>query len=531
MDKQGGHPAAGAPRGATIIERTIPLVADPQMATVPGPRVFRSLIRAGAANPAARASVLVDPYHECPYPEIVPSMEAVQRYLLEQGLTPGDCVTAELSHSVCSAIIVLALFDAGYSVVLEQAPASAARAGAAAAPAMRFSKAFVSVRTDVKPQSAVLSRPSSYVQVRVNPEYDPAARGPRRDQPRLYTRTSGSLGASKIVARPYEHYRLSFLNLARSLRYEPSMRMALPTPIYHLFGLGSGLLLSVYSGVSIDFQERANVLRYLEREEMFNPNIAVVVPTFCESLTRARRSPRPYRFMIIGGDTTSDTTRRKSESLHGPLINQYGSSEMGAIATMDRDTPPELRARSACRLMPGVTLRLLVPADQTNSPAPVGELQLKTAYQFEEYVDRDGRHVDIPSAFDGEWFRTGDLARLGENDTLEVLGRSDLSVNRNGLLLPFADVEARLLEVDGVAEAGVAAGPEGIRGRALVAFVVLSGHASLTPREVRDRYAARAPAYSVPDAVQILETIPKLPSGKIDRRALSRLSEMATSSG
>jgi acyl-coenzyme A synthetase/AMP-(fatty) acid ligase len=389
------------------------------------------------------------------------------------------------------------------------------------APAVRFSKAFVSVRLAPSTQTRVLSVPETYVEVRANPAYSEEAFAPEKDHPCVYSRTSGSLGAAKMVVRPFERFRLNVLNMSTRLRLDPSMRMALPTPICHLFGLGAGLLIGVHSGVSIDLQERPNALRFFEREEEFNPNIAVVVPTFCETLLRMRRAPRPYRFIVSGGDAMSDATRRRTEELHGPLINAYGSSEMGFIAMPEIDAPAEVRARGAVRLMPGISMRLLLESTVSTDSFPIGELQLKSPFQFQKYVDTDGNTLELPHIFDGEWFRTGDLARLGPGDMLEILGRCDLSVNRNGLLLPFADVEARLREVEGVEQAVVVAGSHGIRGRTLVAFCVLARNAALTPEDVRERYAARAPAYSVPDSVRIISALPQLASGKIDRRALA----------
>lgn len=500
-----------------FIERSTELttVCNP----VPEPLAFRVLIREAASNPAHQASKLVDGQMECAYGEIVQRIEAIQQRLFDHGLRPGECVTAELSGSLCSALIVLALLDGGYSVVVTKHPALGGDAANVTPPAVRFSRAFVSVR--LEPQGRVLSAPESYVGIRANPAYSPDVLAPLQDHPRIYSRTSGSLGAAKIVVRSFERFRFNLLNMATRLRLEPSMRMALPTPICHLFGLAAGLLLGVHSGVSIDLQERPNALRFFEREEEFNPNIAVVVPTFCETLLRMRRAPRRYRFMVSSGDAMSDDTRRRAEELHGPLINAYGSSELGFIAMPEIDAPPDLRVTGAVRLMPGVSMRLLLDSTASVDSLPVGELQLKTPFRFEKYVDADGNALDLPHAFDGEWFRTGDLARLGPGDMLQILGRCDLSVNRNGLLLPFADVEARLREVEGVEQAVVVAGAHGIRGRALVAFCVLAQNVVLTPEEVRERYAARAPAYSVPDSVCIVPALPQLPSGKIDRLTLA----------
>ncbi len=161
-----------------------------------------------------------------------------------------------------------------------------------------------------------------------------------------------------------------------------------------------------------------------------------------------------------------------------------------------------------------------------------GELQIRHAYGFEGYVDLSGNRLVLEKAFDGEWYRTGDLAMPGLGGTLMVLGRCDLSVNRNGVLLPLADIESRMRELASVEEVVVAAGPDNMRGRSLVAFCVTSRGAAVTGPQLRASFAKIAPAYSVPDAVQVMSALPKLASGKVDRLALAQLAaEMPQNAG
>jgi acyl-coenzyme A synthetase/AMP-(fatty) acid ligase len=151
-----------------------------------------------------------------------------------------------------------------------------------------------------------------------------------------------------------------------------------------------------------------------------------------------------------------------------------------------------------------------------------GELQIQSEFGFEGYVDLDGRELIPPRAFDGDWYRTGDLAASGADGTLAVLGRCDLSVNRQGVLLPLAEVESRMRALASVDEVAVAPGPENIRGRSLVAFCVISQGCQTTAAALRANYARIAPAFSVPEVVRIVSELPKLANGKVDRQALAR---------
>src|SRR5262249_33540593 len=92
-------------------------------------------------------------------------------------------------------------------------------------------------------------------------------------------------------------------------------------------------------------------------------------------------------------------------------------------------------------------------------------------------------------------------------------------------LLAFADVESQLRGLGDVIDAAVAAGPEDIRGRLLVAFCVVHAGANLSSESLHALCVARLPAFAVPDRVVMLPELPKLPNGKLDRRTLARLAE------
>jgi acyl-coenzyme A synthetase/AMP-(fatty) acid ligase len=487
---------------------------------------FRSLIRGSAANPVHASSVLADVSHECTYGEIPGYLEAIQQYLSNSGVRAGDCITLELPNSVCAALTVLAVLDASYSVMLMPPRGMSARAGAHDLATPRFSRWLVSVGAG-GPAHANLASPGSFIQIRPNECYDSAASGPAEGSPRLFAKTSGSLGIPKLSVHHFARKLSNILAVLERLRLEPSHRIALPTPIFHAYGLGVGFLPGFLAGASIDFQERANLLRFLEREQDFDPNVAFVTPTFCETLLRARKSARRYRFMVTGGDRTSDSTRARSEAMHGPLINAYGNTEMGLVSAAELSMAPALRSGTVGRPLPKVTFRIVESAVAGTGSEMVGELQIRSEYGFDGYVDLDGNCLHRPDVFDGDWFRTGDLASAGPEGTFRVLGRCDLSMNRNGVLLPFADVEARLRELGDVEEAAVAAGQEDIRGRTLVAFCVMARGSNLSEQELRGQHAKRVPAFAVPDAVRIVDALPKLPNGKLDRRSLAGMALQA----
>lgn len=487
--------------------------------TSPEHLIFHRLIRAALQDPAHRASRLSDETHTYRYEEVVHLIDDIQKHLQACGLQPGDCVTAELTNTCPSAITVLALLDGGYSFLHTRlATSSAASAGKTPAPA--FTRSVVSISLDAT-RTAGERMAAEWVDVKPNPLWSPT-NAPMMEHPCVYSATSGSLGASKIVPRTYRNFQRNLRSAAQALPLDPGMRIAVTTPIYHQFGLGTGLMLGLLQGANLDFHDRPNALRYLERERVFDPDVALVVPTLLETLLRVRRRSRPYRFMLTGGDTTSAATRERAESLHGPLITAYGCSEFGFAATTRIDDPQSVRLSARCLPLPGVEARLrAIPGQEEGT----GELLLRSDCQFKGYIDTDGTDLVRADAWLDGWFRTGDLARLWPDGSLQILGRCDLSVNRNGMLLPFADVEASLRAMPGVAQAAVVAGAEGIRGRELIAFCVPVPGARLSEQAIRTQYAASYPDWATPDLVYLLPEMPLLASGKIDRQALQALAD------
>jgi acyl carrier protein len=119
----------------------------------------------------------------------------------------------------------------------------------------------------------------------------------------------------------------------------------------------------------------------------------------------------------------------------------------------------------------------------------------------------------------GRLYRTGDLVRWQTEGQLEYLGRVDQQVKVRGFRIELAEVEACLQAQAGVREAVVSArpGPDGLQ---LVAHVVAEPEGVLNPALLREALGRQLPGYMVPSHVVPIETLPRLPSGKVDRQAL-----------
>ena len=218
--------------------------------------------------------------------------------------------------------------------------------------------------------------------------------------------------------------------------------------------------------------------------------------------------------------------------------NLYGPTEATANAAAARLVPAAAasddagRGISAGRPLPGVRL---VVTDVLLRPLPAGaagELLLGGGGVAPGYWRRPeltaARFVPDPfSGLPGErLYRTGDRARirgLGASGAVELLGRTDLQVKLRGLRIEPREIEAALLAHPEVAEC--VAGADA-RGRRLIAWVVPRPAKRVTDPvgwtgALRRHLETRLPAAMVPAAFIVLDALPRTPTGKVDRAALS----------
>ncbi|MBN0975540.1 amino acid adenylation domain-containing protein, partial [Gordonia sp. BP-119] len=206
------------------------------------------------------------------------------------------------------------------------------------------------------------------------------------------------------------------------------------------------------------------------------------------------------------------------------MFNMYGPTEATISVTIDGPMEPGLPVRIGT---PNQGVEALV-LDSRLQPVPAGvpgELFVSGPSLARGYRNLPGqtaeRFLANPYGEPGQrMYRTGDVVRWVAGGALEYLGRSDFQVKVRGFRIELGEISGVLARHDSVGfvtTEGVT-GPHG--GTVLVAYVLpASGHA--VDEEGLRAYAAESlPGYMVPSYVVALESVPRTPAGKLDRRAL-----------
>ena len=203
------------------------------------------------------------------------------------------------------------------------------------------------------------------------------------------------------------------------------------------------------------------------------------------------------------------------------MLNAYGPTESTIYGAISAPLVPGSHvAPIGSPVSSGATFVL----DEWLRPVPaggVGELYLAGRGVGVGYVHRSGltasRFVPCPFGEPGaRMYRTGDLVRWGADGQLQYLGRADEQVKIRGYRIELGEIQAALAELDGVEQAVVIAREDRPGDKRLVGYITGSGESA----EMRRMLAKKLPAYMVPAAVVVLDTLPLTVNGKLDRRRL-----------
>ena len=235
------------------------------------------------------------------------------------------------------------------------------------------------------------------------------------------------------------------------------------------------------------------------------------------------------RRVICSGEALPlDLQQKFFERLSTELHNLYGPTEAAVDVTFWQCSPNDSR-RSVPIGRPIANTRIYI-VDEFLQPSPIGipgELLIGGVAVGRGYYREPEltRAKFIPDPFDGapeaRLYRTGDLARFGPDGVIEFLGRMDHQIKIRGFRIELGEIEETLrthpLIADCVVVARIdVARADGANTR-LVAYI--AGSATEIP-DPRDFLKATLPGYMVPSAFVFLDSLPLLPNGKINRKAL-----------
>ncbi|MEE8525380.1 MAG: amino acid adenylation domain-containing protein [Thermoanaerobaculia bacterium] len=358
--------------------------------------------------------------------------------------------------------------------------------------------------------------------------------------------TSGSTGHPKGVVVPHrsltsyalqavEGHRLrpqDRVLLLHSLSFDGSVKVIYPTLLE-----GATLLLAPV--------DQPTNREFLERCRRWSTTVLALPTSYWHTLMADPAGdgsawPDSVRLTILGGEEArTEALRAWRQRASGRLLNHYGPTEGTVGATFwnvpESWDPPSREGLPIGRPMPHARIYLL---DAAWRPVPVGtpgELCIAGEGVARGYLGRLRPTAEkfCPNPFGqrsgSRLYRTGDLARFLADGTLEFLGRTDHQVKVRGFRVEPGEIEAVLATLPGIREAVVTLADS----ERLIAYFVPAKSTStagltegvdhtLDSGELRALLKEKLPDYMVPSLFVSMDSLPRLPNGKVDRAAVRR---------
>ena len=151
----------------------------------------------------------------------------------------------------------------------------------------------------------------------------------------------------------------------------------------------------------------------------------------------------------------------------------------------------------------------------------IGGVQLARGYWRRPDLTAD-RFIPNPYSHDqgDRLYRTGDLTRFREDGSIEFLGRIDHQVKIRGYRIELGEIEAQIRQFNGTQDVLVMAREDIPGDKRIVAYVVADSAPEFVTGELHQYLSTQMPEYMIPAAFVVLEELPLLANGKVDRTRL-----------
>jgi acyl-CoA synthetase (AMP-forming)/AMP-acid ligase II len=258
---------------------------------------------------------------------------------------------------------------------------------------------------------------------------------------------------------------------------------------------------------------------YADLVDAAKPNMLFTAPAHVAACLQAGlfegKDLSSIRTAIFSGAVCPPQVAAAFEDLiDGQVQQMYGMTEAMCMAVTRGSDAQLVRHGSVGSAIPGQELRVRSPDGTPLSPGEEGELQVRGGAVLASYLDN--AEATRAAFDDGRWLRTGDLGSIDENGNITISGRLKDVVNRGGIKINPADIEAAIDRHPAVVVSAIVPMPDEVLGERLCCFVELVPEAELSLDELCDFLQQEKLAKRRwPERLEIVEAMPLTPTRKV----------------
>lgn len=334
--------------------------------------------------------------------------------------------------------------------------------------------------------------------------------------------SSGTTGLPKGVMLTHHNLVANLVQSCGALALEGRDTTLGVLPFFHIYGLTVIMNLGLYSGVTIVTMPRFDLEQCLAICEKYRVTFAFVVPPIVLAMAKHPLVDRfdlsRLRVLFSGAAPLGESlARAASARLNCEVIQGYGLTETSPASHVRRGEMRTQKPGSVGAPIPGTECKVVDTVTGAElGPMEQGEICIRGPQVMKGYLNQPGATRAMIDA-DG-WLHSGDIGYADADGDFFVVDRLKELIKYKGLQIAPAELEATLLTHPSVADAAVIPMADEEAGEVPKGFVVLKSET--TADQIMAFVAERVAPYKKLRAVQIVDQIPKSPSGKILRRVL-----------
>ena len=441
--------------------------------------------------------------------------------LLRQGVEAGSIVGLALPRSVELVVAILATWRAGAAYLPLDPQWPAARQAEIAGHAAASLVLMAQVPSQDEPMASfkVLNPGASTLDAPLAPAVSVRARDVA-----YVLFTSGSTGQPKGVVVEHGALLNYTAGSSQQLGLSDCRHFAFSSTVAADLG-NTALFGALYNGATLHIADDATLqdpqgFAGFMRDQRID--CLKIVPSHLAALLEAENAVLPAT-LVLGGEAIGASLVQRIQQLRPDcrLFNHYGPTEATVGVMVHPVLPGDDLTQGVplTQVLPGNQVFVLGADAQLLAPGELGELYIGGHQLCRGYLNAEAdadAFIRSPLVGGERLYRTGDLARYRVDGGVQLYGRCDQQVKVRGFRIELAEIEAQLLRLPQVSEAVVVL----VQGEPQ-AFVVLRAAADEgVLAQLKTQLVERLPAAMVPRQILSLERMPRLPNGKVDRKAL-----------
>ncbi|GAB3680982.1 AMP-binding protein [Saccharopolyspora tripterygii] len=329
--------------------------------------------------------------------------------------------------------------------------------------------------------------------------------------------TSGTTGPSKGVMLPQRYYPAQAGHADNLFGFGPEEVYYLVQPLFHIDARSYVSACLCLGGV-VALGTRFSVRDFWNEVREHGATVFSTIGTMLWLLYK--QDPRPEDADLPARIAVCSSTPREImldfEKRFGiKIVESYGMTECLLIAAV----PPD-RTRLGSIGMPiaEIEARVVDDYDAPVGPGEAGELVYRPRDHFSMMQGYWHKPEETVEAWRNLWFHTGDLVRQDEEGWIEYIGRKKDSIRRRGENVSAWEVEQAVAAHPGVLEVAAIGVPSEVGEEDVAVLVVTAPGADLAPAALVEFLDKGLPRFAVPRFVEFVESLPKTPSERIEKR-------------